>query len=332
MQTRKQTLKMKFVKLLVLSLLLSSVLTMGFNKIMGKDITLIVDGEEKKIMTYSTTVGDFLNTQKIELKNDQVVTPSIDSEITSDMDIVIVTKKNYKITDGDKIAIRKAVGSTVSEILENLNINLSEHDVVTPALNEKVKPESKITIERVKKESYIRQQEIPFNRVEQKDDTLYEGENNIVQAGVVGITKETVQNTYVNGKLVSIDILNSENVQAPVDEIVKVGTKKIVAKGLEGKKVKAVYTLQATAYDPTAGTKTAMGTRARVGAVAVDPKLIPLGSKLYIESMDSWPSYGYAVAEDTGGAIKGKRIDLFFNTNAQANKFGRRNVKVYVLE
>ena len=89
--------------------------------------------------------------------------------------------------------------------------------------------------------------------------------------------------------------------------------------------------MKATAYDPSAGSRTASGTRARVGAVAVDPSLIALGSKLYIESTDSWPSYGYAVAEDTGGAIKGNRIDLFFNSNATANKFGRRTVKVYVL-
>ena len=75
-----------------------------------------------------------------------------------------------------------------------------------------------------------------------------------------------------------------------------------------------------------------MGTRARVGAVAVDPRVIPLGSKLYIESMDGFASYGYATAEDTGGAIKGNRIDLFYSTSSQARNFGRRNVKVYVLD
>ncbi|EGS30218.1 3D domain protein [Peptoniphilus sp. oral taxon 375 str. F0436] len=90
--------------------------------------------------------------------------------------------------------------------------------------------------------------------------------------------------------------------------------------------------MQATAYDPTAGSKTAMGTRARIGAVAVDPRVIPLGSKLYIESADGFPTYGYAVAEDTGGAIKGRRIDLFYGSNAEARRFGRRNVVVYVLE
>ena len=71
---------------------------------------------------------------------------------------------------------------------------------------------------------------------------------------------------------------------------------------------------------------TRLGTPLRYGVVAVDPKVIPLGTKLYIEG------YGYAVAEDTGGAIKGNRIDLCFTSRAQADNFGRRNVKVYILK
>ncbi|MDU5377137.1 3D domain-containing protein, partial [Peptoniphilus lacydonensis] len=116
-----------------------------------------------------------------------------------------------------------------------------------------------------------------------------------------------------------------------VKEVAEVGTRKAPA-APNGKSAKKVIVMQATAYDPTAGSTTATGTRARVGSVAVDPKVIPLGSKLYIESMDGFQSYGYATAEDTGGAIKGNRIDLFYGSNREANNFGRRNVKVYVLD
>ena len=159
---------------------------------------------------------------------------------------------------------------------------------------------------------------------------MYQGETKVVQAGVKGEQIHTMQNVFVNDKLVSIENLDTEVVKEPVKEVVHKGTKEV--EGLNGKKVKKVIVMQATAYDPSAGSKTAMGTRARVGAVAVDPKVIPLGSKLYIESMDGFPTYGYATAEDTGGAIKGNRIDLFYSTNSQALKFGRRNVKVYVLD
>ncbi|MBR5479900.1 MAG: 3D domain-containing protein [Clostridia bacterium] len=78
---------------------------------------------------------------------------------------------------------------------------------------------------------------------------------------------------------------------------------------------------------------TASGARARVGLIAVDPRVIPLGTRMYITSADgkSWV-YGYAVAADTGGAIKGNKIDLYFNTVKECNRFGRRKAKVYILE
>ena len=71
---------------------------------------------------------------------------------------------------------------------------------------------------------------------------------------------------------------------------------------------------------------TASGTKARPGVVAVDPSVIPLGTRLYVEG------YGFAVAEDTGGAIKGNRIDLFYENRKQALNYGMRKVKVYILK
>lgn len=89
-----------------------------------------------------------------------------------------------------------------------------------------------------------------------------------------------------------------------------------------------VLTMQASAYssqDPGNGNYTATGSRLKKGIVSVDPKMIPLGTQLYIEG------YGYAVADDVGGAIRGHRIDLAYNTRAEALQFGRKTVKVYVL-
>lgn len=89
-------------------------------------------------------------------------------------------------------------------------------------------------------------------------------------------------------------------------------------------------TVEATAY--SGGGETAMGTAAGAGTVAVDPNMIPLGSRLYITAEDgsSWV-YGYAVAEDTGGSIQGERVDLFFYSESDCQAFGRREAKVYVL-
>lgn len=96
-----------------------------------------------------------------------------------------------------------------------------------------------------------------------------------------------------------------------------------------------VLNVKATAYAPGAhdngqwGDKTYMGTTVRPGVVAVDPNVIPLGSRLYIEYPDG--TGHYAVAEDTGGAIKGNRIDVALNSVGQAYDFGIKNAKVYVL-
>lgn len=84
-------------------------------------------------------------------------------------------------------------------------------------------------------------------------------------------------------------------------------------------------TFEATAYTWT-GKKTATGTCPSRGTVAVDPEVIPLGTKLYIEG------YGEAVAEDTGGLVKGNIIDLYFPTESECWEFGRRQVEVRILE
>ena len=93
-------------------------------------------------------------------------------------------------------------------------------------------------------------------------------------------------------------------------------------------KYSRVLTMQASAYsaqDPGNGNYTATGSRLKKGIVSVDPKLIPLGTRLYIEG------YGYALADDVGGAIKGHRIDLAYDSRSEALQFGRQTVKVYVL-
>lgn len=84
------------------------------------------------------------------------------------------------------------------------------------------------------------------------------------------------------------------------------------------------YIFNSTAYSYSAGNKTATGVYPKRGIVAVDPKVIPLGTKLYIEG------YGYAVAADTGGVIKGKIIDVFLPTEKECYKWGRKKVKVTI--
>lgn len=318
-------------KFILIVLALVSVLTMGFSTALGNDVELNINGKTKTVFTYEKTVGDFLEKEGIVLKNKDLVSPSLDKAIDKDMKIVISSPKSYHIKDGDKTLIAEASGYTVADVLDNLDIKLNKLDRVSLPLDEIAKEGMEIKIDRVVVENLENKIEIPFETESRENKDMFEGEKKVITKGEVGQKTESLKNTYVNGVLETTEVLKSEITKDPVKEVVEVGTKKGTV-APNGKNAKRVIVMQATAYDPTAGSKTAMGTRARVGAVAVDPKVIPLGSKLYIESMDGFASYGYATAEDTGGAIKGNRIDLFYNSNAEANRFGRRNVKVYVLD
>lgn len=81
-----------------------------------------------------------------------------------------------------------------------------------------------------------------------------------------------------------------------------------------------------SAYDPGNSHYTFGGTYLRKGIIAVDPTVIPLGTRVYI------PGYGYAIADDIGGAIKGNRIDMAFETHREAMQFGRQQVTVYIVD
>lgn len=145
-----------------------------------------------------------------------------------------------------------------------------------------------------------------------------------------------------NGKIETIYAIRTENGKtvkelvevkktAPVDHLILIGSSGYAPSRGSFTRGK-VMTMEATAYDPSAGlgaraTFTCRnGMRARYGMVAVDPRVIKLGTLLYIEG------YGVGLAADTGGAIKGNRIDLCMSTNAECIRFGRRNVRVHILK
>ena len=107
----------------------------------------------------------------------------------------------------------------------------------------------------------------------------------------------------------------------PIDNITTIGRKKVYIDIDKSKYTK--MSVEATAYTDT---RTATGVKPYKGVIAVDPKVIPLYSKVYI------PGYGMATALDTGGAIKGNKIDLFFEDLKEVYLFGRRNITIYVLK
>lgn len=235
--------------------------------------------------------------------------------------------------------------NTVNEVLEENNIKINKQDIIKPYKEALVFPNQEIVVSKVVHKNIYEEESIPFETITKNNPEMFEGTSKVIQEGFVGKKQNFYSTTFINGEIFQKTLTSSNVLMNPTNKIVEVGTKKkvnttvidsankvILHKSGRNLKYKKKITMQATAYDPTAGSKTAMGTKARVGAVAVDKRVIPLGSKLYVEGLGDYPSYGLCTAEDTGGAIKGNRIDLFYNSNAEALKFGRRNVNVYILE
>lgn len=154
--------------------------------------------------------------------------------------------------------------------------------------------------------------------------------------------KTNINNSNIDKKI-SINKNEKLTMKNKTEKVTAYNNKLTSRGGYNGLKYSSELNMEATAYtssysdtgknpgDPAFGI-TASGTRAKVGTVAVDPSVIPLGTKLYIKDINGQKDYGYAVAEDTGGAIKNIKIDLYFNTEDEAIQFGRREVKVYILK
>jgi len=171
---------------------------------------------------------------------------------------------------------------------------------------------------------------------------IEEGQEVVLIPGVEGELLRTDSVYYLDGKEQSRTEISSVITRQSVNALIAIGTKvdqpaqsgTFIGANGEALRYLRKLTVKATAYskyDPGCNDYTATGTLARYGVVAVDPKVIPLGSKLYIMSSDGSFIYGHAVAEDTGGSIRGNRIDLYFDSVEQCMVFGRRECTVYVL-
>lgn len=232
--------------------------------------------------------------------------------------------------DGTKFNIRTAQ-TTVGSVLEEMGIEIEPLDVVKPTTNERPYFGMNITVVRVKSVEEQIEQNIPFDTVKTFTKNLKPGVVKESRAGVRGQKQISYQVRYEDGVEVGRKVVSALVVTKPVSRVVQIGSRgKYTSRGAY--KTERVVRMSASAYDPgpkscgpKSNGKTCIGLNAGYGVVAVDPKVIPLGSKLYIEG------YGFAVAGDTGGAIKGQRIDLGFGTYREAIRFGRKSVRVHTL-
>ncbi len=225
--------------------------------------------------------------------------------------------------------------ATIGKLIDSMKINLSKDDIVRPSLETRLKQGMFIRVYRVAKTEFKEKKNIPYPTYHQYTPQLLLGKTIVKQQGKEGLKEITAQRISVDGMEIKDYIIEEKILTKPVSCLLVKGTRKYVPPPLlEAKRgIKKVLNVVATAYSDSkiscgkwAGFLTAIGLKPKYGVIAVDPRVIPLRSKLYVEG------YGYGIAGDTGSAIKGNRIDLCFDTHREAVRYGRKSVKVYILE
>lgn len=331
----------KFKMLIILAIV--AALSLGVYQYQGKQVSLNLDGEIIQVISYSNTVEEFIKTEEVKMKEGAYISVPLDRKLENDIEIVIKNPKPYTLDVAGVLLESFSVNNTVKEVLEDFKIDLGEKDYTYPELSSVIAPNTTIKLYQVKEEIVIEDIVMPFESEVTKNRDLESGIVKVIQEGKDGLRRSHIQKEYVNGVLNSSVIVKDEIVSEPVTHIVEKGSRDFIVTSRGETRYRSATTMTATAYDSSfastgknPGDKyygiTASGTKARPGVVAVDPRVIPLGTKLYIQSLDGTKDYGFAIAEDKGGAIKGNKIDLYFETRAECKSFGRRKVKVYILK
>lgn len=328
--------KMKI--LTVLMVVLIATLSLFWHNSRQKIVTIQVDNKIINTKTTSNTIEELLNKQRIWLAPKDEVYPSGDQRIFDGMEIRVLRAFPVSIKVDGEVFWCAAVGGTVKEIIEREEIPFSGEDIIMPSLEEALIEDMEIQIVRVSSELITIKESMPFDIITRKNPKLEKGFTRTIAKGTPG-TKEVIQRViYHDGNEFSRAIEFEKVIKEPKHKIVEQGTlDTVVTSRGETLRFKSAFLMEATAYDACVkctgknpGDKyygiTRMGIPVRPGIIAVDPSVIPLGTRVYVEG------YGLALAADTGSAIKGNRIDLYMETHQEALRFGRRKVKLYILE
>lgn len=321
------------------------------------DATVEADGAEKTVSAhYGDKVSDVIAEAGVVLDDNDAVNVDINGELTNNTDLVVTRYHKVTVHDNGATQIVDVPEGTVANVLSAANITLGEEDTLSVAETEPVTDGMEITVNRVTYATQTVTEDVPFETEVIETADLYKGETQVQTAGVNGTKTAVKECKFVNGQLVESTDVAVLSETAPVAEVQLVGTKTkpaavtsvstasasaqtgatisgntIVDANGNVLNVARVITGECTAY--TGGGITATGAPAAVGRVAVNPNVIPYGTKLYIASPDGSVVYGYAIASDTGGALMSGRVlvDLYYNTQGECINFGRRQMNVYIL-
>ena len=305
---------------------------------------IIYDGEDRQVvLSEATEPSEVLTEAGFELGRADIIEMNEDG-----MRPEITVRRNQliRINNGGQQMVTNSYGQTVGELLECINLTLNEGDAIDVSLDTMTYDGMELNIDRWVTVTETFTEAVPYSTEYIQTGKMLKGDEKVVTEGVDGEIKHTASVTYFNGQEVSRELLSSEQTVAPVNQVIKQGTfeaekgKLTIGDGVIVTADGEVYTynktmkVKATAYthtDAGCNKTTATGTTVHWGTVAVDPRVIPYGTKMFIVSNDGKFVYGLSAAEDCGGSIKGNRVDLYMPTTKQCFSFGVRNCTIYFL-
>lgn len=300
----------------------------------AKQVEVILDQEKKTYWTAADTVKDFLKEQNIVLNEHDQLNLNPDAKLKKEMKIAIQRAFPLKLVVGGKKQDVWSTSTTVADFLSQQGITLNKLDRVEPELKQTVTKDAVINVIRVEKVTDVVEEPIKYAVITKNDKNLEKGKQKVVSEGQEGLLSKSYEVVLENGKEVSRKLVSEKKMKEKQDKVVAMGTKVLVAQVSRGSSEPAgrEFYVTSTAYTASCNgcsgfTATGINLRANpnIKVIAVDPSVIPLGTKVWVEG------YGYAIAADKGSAVKGHKIDVFVPTKSEAYRWGRKRVKIKIL-
>ena len=339
--------KSSFLKLI--AMLLAAVCLVGSlsQTAQAENTYVITDGDAVKVhTTHATDPVKVLEEAGVALAEDDFYTTASNDGVS---EITVQRAQSITVYFGSEVLQASSYGESLQSLFDRLGIAADDSVVVSVPLDTMTYNGMHVRVDRLGESTERYTVEIPFETTYLDDPTLPAGQEKILVQGKVGQMLCTANVTYANGEEISREVYEQTVTVEPVEQVIAVGTgeqvgqvndKPIIGDGFivlsTGEVLTYTHTDQfvATAYthlDEGCDEYTANGARVKWGVVAVDPTVIPYGTRMFIVANDGSYVYGLSTAEDCGGAIQNKRLDLYMPTLDEAFQFGIRNCTVYFL-